>query len=79
MSENQEVDNRLELAIVVAYFQSMAKEYGSFFDTIDQSIKLGELFTNKFDGVVWGVEGDLDYEETLEKFFNENFKHRNKL
>lgn len=68
-----------ELAMAVAYFQIMAKEYSSFFDTIDQSIRLGRLFIAKFKDVVWGIDGDLEYEETLEKFFNENFKHRNKL
>ena len=74
-----EEDTQKELAIVVAYFQSIAFQYGSFFDTIDESIRVANLFVVKFKDTLWGIDEDLEYEEILYKFFDENFKHKNKL
>jgi hypothetical protein len=62
-----------DIAVATAYFQSIYVEYETFFNSIDKSYSLALKFVEKYPvDTKWGVDEDLEYEETLYKFFVEN-------
>lgn len=62
-----------DIAIATAYFQSLFVERESFFNSIDKAYELAIKFVDKYPfETKWGIDEDLEYEETLYKFFIEN-------
>lgn len=62
-----------DIAIATAYFSSLLVEKSSFFNTIDDAYNLAVLFVKKYPpSTKWGIDNDLEYEETLFKFYHEN-------
>ncbi len=58
-----------DIAIATAYFVSELENNSSFFNVIDKAYELAIKFVDKYPpGTEWGIEKNLEYEETLHKF-----------
>lgn len=61
-----------DIAIATSYFLSYEELNGTFFSCIDKCYDMAVTFVEKYPPETkWGI--DLEYEETLYKFYIENF------
>ena len=66
-----------DVAIATAYFQSLFESQTSFFNSIDKAYDLAKRFVKEHSHiVVWGVEVNQEYEETLYQWFLSNKKEK---
>jgi transcription termination factor NusB len=66
-----------DVAIATAYFQTILEKYNSFFNCIDEAYDLAKRFVKEHSHiVVWGVEVNQEYEETLYQWFLSNKKEK---
>jgi hypothetical protein len=69
-----------DIAISTAYFSSLFTENLSFFNSIDEAYDLAILFVDKYPPKTnWGIDEGLEYEETLEGFYEEYLLYKNSV
>lgn len=67
-------DYMKDVATATSYFSSLMTAHSSFFNTIDDAYNLALAFVNEYPpSTLWGIEEDLEYEETLYAFYKENY------
>lgn len=74
LSCSSSADYNKELMLVVSYITSSGLLQGSFFNTYDKAVEVGNKFLEKYPPSKddWGIEEE--WNETVEKFVNEYIK-----